>query len=63
MQMKYCTKCCMPGTLPSITFDEYGLCSACRSYEHRAKVDWNVRWKEFEAICDIIQWYEWSGSL
>ena len=37
--MKYCTKCCMPSTRPGITFDERGVCSACRSYEHRAIVD------------------------
>ncbi len=42
----------MPDTRPDIKFDEEGVCSACRSYEHRAKVDWNARWKEFEAICD-----------
>lgn len=42
----------MPDTRPGIKFDEEGVCSACRSYEHRAKVDWNARWKEFEAICD-----------
>ena len=50
--MKYCKKCCMPDTRPGIKFDEEGVCSACRSYEHRAKVDWDARWKEFEAICD-----------
>ena len=42
----------MPDTRPGIKFDEEGVCSACRSYEHRAKVDWDARWKEFEAICD-----------
>lgn len=50
--MKYCTKCCMPDTRPGISFDERGVCSACQSYEHRATVDWDARWKEFEAICD-----------
>lgn len=42
----------MPDTRPGIKFDEQGVCSACRSYEHRSKVDWDARWKEFEAICD-----------
>lgn len=50
--MKYCTKCVMPDTRPGIKFDEQGVCSACRSYEHRAQVDWNARWKEFEKLCD-----------
>lgn len=50
--MKYCTKCVMPSTRPGITFDEHGVCSACQSYEHRKSVNWDERWKEFEAICD-----------
>lgn len=48
--MKYCTKCVMPSTRPGITFDEDGVCSACRNYEHRNLVDWNARWEEFKAI-------------
>ena len=50
--MRYCTKCTMPDTRPGITFDEQGVCSACRHYENRKNVDWNARWKEFEALCD-----------
>lgn len=50
--MKYCKNCCMPDTRPGIKFDEEGVCSACRSYEHRSKVNWSSRWKEFDAICD-----------
>lgn len=50
--MKYCVKCCMPDTRPGITFDERGVCSACRSYEHRSKVDWDARWQEFEELCN-----------
>ena len=50
--MKYCTKCCMPSTRPGITFDDRGVCSACRSYEHRATVDWDARWKEFSDWAD-----------
>lgn len=50
--MKYCKKCVMPSTRPGITFNEEGICSACQSYEKRKDIDWDVRWKEFEAICD-----------
>ena len=53
--MKYCTKCCVPSTRPGITFDERGVCSACRSYEHRAKVDWDARWKEWHFPNSIHQ--------
>ena len=42
----------MPDTRPGITFDENGVCSACNHYAHRKDVDWDARWKEFEAMCD-----------
>ncbi len=50
--MKYCKKCVMPDTRPGIRFSEDGVCSACQAYERRKSIDWNARWKEFEAICD-----------
>lgn len=50
--MRYCKKCVMPDTRPGITFNEEGVCSACQAYEKRRQVDWDKRWKEFEAICD-----------
>ena len=42
----------MPDTRPGITFDAEGVCSACRHYENRKNVDWDARFKEFEAYCD-----------
>ena len=50
--MKYCKKCVMPSTRPGITFDENGVCSACQSYERRATIDWDARFKELEKLCD-----------
>lgn len=50
--MKYCKRCVMPNTRPGISFNEEGICSACQNYEKRKEIDWNSRWKEFEAICD-----------
>ena len=37
---------------PGITFDSEGVCSACRHYENRKNVDWDARFKEFEAYCN-----------
>ena len=50
--MKYCVRCVMPDTRPGIRFNEEGVCSACLAYERRKSVDWNSRWKEFQALCD-----------
>ena len=41
--MRYCKKCVMPDTRPGIVFDEQGVCSACRSYEHRKDVSGQKR--------------------
>lgn len=50
--MKYCTKCVMPDTRPGITFNELGICSACQSYEHRKKIDFDARFEELKKLCD-----------
>ncbi len=50
--MKYCKRCTMSDTRPGITFNEDGLCSACQHYEKRKDIDWDKRFKEFEALCD-----------
>lgn len=50
--MRYCVKCVMPSTRPGIKFDNEGVCSACRAYENRKKIDWDKRYKELEKLCD-----------
>jgi N-acetyl sugar amidotransferase len=48
----YCKKCVMPDTKPDLFFDEEGICSACRSFENRASIDWDSRLKELLRILD-----------
>ena len=49
--MNYCTKCVMPDTKPELTFDEEGVCNACRAHERKAtSIDWEQREKEFLEI-------------
>lgn len=48
--LRYCTCCVMPDTKPDLYLDEEGVCNACRSYEHRVKVDWAARQQELLAI-------------
>jgi glutamine---fructose-6-phosphate transaminase (isomerizing) len=33
--LKRCPRCLLPETMPYISFDEAGVCSYCRDYEHR----------------------------
>ena len=60
--MKYCKRCTMPDTRPGITFDEEGICCACRHYEERKNIDWDARWKEFEALCDKYRGCNGEGN-
>ena len=49
--MKKCTKCLVPETVDTITFDEHGVCSVCRQVEHKNDViDWGERAKWLESI-------------
>ena len=37
----------MPSTKPDLSFDDEGVCSACRNYEARQEIPWASREKEF----------------
>lgn len=51
-KMQYCTKCLMPSTRPRMTFDENGVCNACRWAEEKKNLDWSERQAELQALCD-----------
>lgn len=57
--MRYCTRCLMPDTKPGLTFDEQGVCAACRTYERKADarngIDWTERRREFEALVEEVR--------
>lgn len=48
--LSYCVRCVMPETKPDLMIDGEGVCSACRYFETRKAVDWDVRGSELEAI-------------
>lgn len=50
--LRYCKRCVMPETKPDLLIDEEGVCNACRSYERRAKTDWDQRKEELLKILD-----------
>ncbi|MHC8517590.1 N-acetyl sugar amidotransferase [Sporosarcina sp. ITBMC105] len=50
--MIYCEKCVMPNTKPDLVLDEDGVCTACRNYENRELVDWDLRKQELLEILD-----------
>lgn len=42
----------MPHTKPHLQFNDDGVCDACRHYEEREEVDWNVRKQELIGVLD-----------
>ena len=51
--MKYCNKCVMPDTKPELTFDNKGICNACKAHERKhSNIDWIQREKEFLQIVE-----------
>ena len=50
--MKFCTHCIMPDTRPGITFNEEGVCIACKNNEKKKTVNWDARMEELKALCD-----------
>ena len=50
--MRRCKKCFMPDTRPGSIFDKEGVCQACRNYEKRNSIDWDLRKKELDELCD-----------
>jgi N-acetyl sugar amidotransferase len=50
--LTYCKRCVMPDTKPDLLLDEEGVCNACRSYEKRQEVDWDLRHKELLQILE-----------
>ena len=57
--LRYCSKCVMPSTKPDLLLDKDGVCNACRSYEKRELIDWELRKKE---LLNIVEQYRNNSS-
>jgi N-acetyl sugar amidotransferase len=42
-KIRYCNRCCMPETMEGIVFDEFGICTPCRSSEEKMHINWEER--------------------
>jgi N-acetyl sugar amidotransferase len=51
-EIRYCNRCCMPETMEGITFDEFGICTPCRSSEEKMHINWEEREKNLRNILD-----------
>jgi hypothetical protein len=50
--LTYCKRCVMPDTKPDLLLDDEGICNACRSYERRKEIDWDVRREELLKVLE-----------
>lgn len=48
--MRRCTKCLLPETHETITFDEMGICSVCKNFGEKQAIDWNFRREELNLL-------------
>jgi N-acetyl sugar amidotransferase len=51
-EILYCNRCCMPETMEGITFDEFGICTPCRSSEEKMHINWEEREQRLRNILD-----------
>ncbi len=48
--MKYCTKCVIPQTAETNTYDNRGICSVCTQINDKSKIDWKQREKDLDDL-------------
>jgi len=48
--IRYCRDCIYPETKPDLSFNEDGVCDACRFVDVKDSIDWDLRRKELEGI-------------
>lgn len=55
MSVVFCKKCTISSMRPRITFDDEGVCSACRFAESKEKTEWIERDNELIRLCDYYR--------
>lgn len=53
--MRFCSKCLIPDSRPAVTFDDEGVCYACRSFAKRGEIDWDTRKQDFIALVEKVK--------
>ena len=61
--IRFCTRCTISSARPRITFDEEGVCSACRFAEKKASADWCKRENELKRLCDAHRSHDGSFDV
>lgn len=52
-KIKTCSKCLLPETQETITFDDAGVCNVCHQHDYKKeKIDWAQRKKELDSLVE-----------
>ena len=54
MKLRLCTRCVLPETHETISFDEYGVCSICRGQEIKSTLNWDEKLIELHELVSSI---------
>ena len=55
MTINICRLCTTPSSRPRISFNQDGVCNACKNAKQKKEIDWKEREKEFFKITDEIK--------
>lgn len=50
--IRHCVQCLTPSSRPRVSFDDAGVCNACRFVEAKQSIDWHARHDEFLKLLD-----------
>lgn len=50
--MRWCSRCVLPDTRPSLAIEADGVCNACHAHASKPRIDWAAREKAFLEIAD-----------
>jgi N-acetyl sugar amidotransferase len=63
-EVRFCRTCTISNQRPRITFDEHGVCSACRYAEYKkGRIDWKEREKELIELCNRFRRHDGSFDV
>jgi N-acetyl sugar amidotransferase len=55
-ELKRCTRCVLPETHETISFDDEGVCNICRQQEFKqVSIDWGVRKRQLDELVDTYR--------
>lgn len=57
---RFCSKCLAMSTRPRITFDEFGVCSACQWASEKKILDWDFRQQQ---LLDLLELHRGKGQF